>query len=62
MSDKGLSAEEIRELELAIGWPVADGHEPTEEGREFCQKYGHAPDYSHAESPICARCGENRYY
>lgn len=55
-----MNARELSELEDAIGWPVADGRPPTEDGREFCREYGHAADFGHWPSPICMRCGELR--
>lgn len=52
--------EDLWELEQVIGWPVADGREPTEDGRQFCREHGHAADYSNPPSSICMRCGEAR--
>lgn len=50
----------VAELEQVLGFPVADGHEPTDAHREFCREHGHAADRSRYPSPRCARCGEDR--
>lgn len=50
----------VGELEQALGFPLADGQEPTEGHRAFCHEHGHAADRSRFPSPRCARCGEER--
>lgn len=50
----------VAELEQVLGFPVADGHEPTDAHRGFCREHGHAADRSRYPSPRCARCGEER--